>query len=129
MHTPLITDVNERIDTRSFWFKIGDKTEVYRSCSVTFQGRSYVYGGYTEQTQLSMVDECALKRIATLPFAFKYGACTSTPDQVFLCFELGSDHKTCRTGQSATGPFVEIEKSLYDHLYIRIAASNGKLYK
>ena len=79
-----------------------------------------------EKTQLSMVDGCALKRIADLPLSFNLGACTSTSDQVFLCFEKGSDRKTCRVGQSGTGPFVEVKKSIYEHYAIRIAASSSK---
>ena len=100
---------------------------MYASCSLSFKGQTYVYGGYNEMTQLSIVDGCSLKRIADLPFSFNVGACTSTPDEVFLCFEYESDYKTCRVGQTASGPYVEVDKSIYNHYAIRIAASSSKL--
>lgn len=126
MNAPTITDAAGRADTSGFWFKIEENAEVYFSCSLSFQGRNYIYGGSNERNQLSVVDGCALKRIGDLPFAFRLGACTSTPDQVFLCFDLGSDYKTCRVGQSANGPFVEIDKSIYAHKEIRIETSKSK---
>lgn len=119
-------NVDGQADTRGFWFKFEENTEVYQSCSLNFKGRSYVYGGSTERYQLSVVDGCALKRIADLPFSFNHGACTSTPGQVFLCFEDGTDLKTCRQSQSATGPFAEVDTSIYAHKRIGIAASSSK---
>ena len=123
---PMITDLTGRADSRGFWFKLEKYTEVSYSCAVNFKGRSYVYGGYKEPYQLSMVDGCALTRVGDLPFPYTEGACTNTPNHVFLCFENLSDYKTCRVSHSATGPFEPVATSLYDHKYIRVAVSESK---
>ena len=122
----MITDLTGRADSRGFWFKLEKYTEVSYSCAVNFKGRSYVYGGYKEPYQLSMVDGCALTRVGDLPFPYTEGACTNTPNHVFLCFENLSDYKTCRVSHSATGPFEPVSTSLYDHKYIRVAVSESK---
>ena len=129
---PILTDVaiNEWVypsGRGQFYFRLESKTEVFQSCSLIFAGRSYIYGGSNEKTQLSMVDGCALKRIGDLPFEFFRGACTSTPNAIYLCFESGSDYRTCRmaTGDPA-GPFEFIDKSIHDHRRISIASSESQ---
>ena len=37
-------------------FLFGTKTEAYQSCSVTFQGEMYVFGGKSESTQISKIE-------------------------------------------------------------------------
>ena len=71
-------------------------TEVWKSCSVRFQGEVYVFGGQTKGTQVSKVSGCGLERIGTLDKNFFYGDCTTIGDQyILLCFDY-SDTDDCR---------------------------------
>ena len=63
-NVPKITDINGRVSAVNFIF--GNTTEVYRSCSLVFRGRAYVYGGYNEKRQISLVENCQLSRVSSL---------------------------------------------------------------
>jgi len=79
------------------WFVYGDKTDVYESCSVTYQNRFYIFGGHYEKRQISMINGCKLERTGDLNFDFYYGSCGafSMPEEVvLLCFPATSSDRT-----------------------------------
>ena len=76
-------------------FVFGEGTEVYRSCSTTLNGQMLVFGGSAtdsdQKTQISVVEDCGLRRIGSLPMEFFLGACNTysvneEDVQVLLCF-------------------------------------------
>ena len=102
--------------------------------------------------QISLVDQCHLKRVGTLPFLLARGACTNfRNDEIFLCFNsnalVGFDksyyqiisqnfalESTPRKDQSnrcfyAEDPlanFTESTPSTYQHSDTSIASNEGK---
>ena len=125
-NVPMITDMDGRIGSRDFWFKLEPDTHAYSSCSLKFEGKFYVYGDYDgDHTQISIVDHCTLKRIGSLPFPFRGGACATVDSTLYLCFERETDHRTCHTATDVHGPFADMsQKSIYGHSHIRIVASD-----
>ena len=62
---PFLVQPNGNLSTNvSFLF--GSKTEVYQSCSVTFQGEMYVFGGKSESTQISKIEVNSLHYFSLL---------------------------------------------------------------
>ena len=58
---PRLTNSNgkdDRID-----FKFGEDTEVHESCSLTWRGEHYVFGGRYESRQISKIIGCELRNI------------------------------------------------------------------
>ena len=97
---PIITDLAGTVKSggTDFGFEFGTDTEVYYSCSITWKGAFYVFGGVSEKTQISVVDDCKLTRVGTLPFELYRGACTNVNDQEFyLCFDW-SNRNQCYKG-------------------------------
>ena len=128
VNVPVITNAYARED-RNFYFLMGENTQVYGSCSVTYKNEHFVFGGFTEEKQISQIIGCELKRIGTLAFDHVYGACTNVADYLlYLCFNGNdpSDARKCRYSGSPTGQFIEVETSRYGHQDTRIAANNCK---
>jgi len=125
-NTPMITDLNGRIGSRDFWFKLEPDTHAYSSCSVKFQGQFYIFGDYeSDHRQISVIDKCALRRIGSLPFPFRGGSCTTVDATLYLCFERETDHRTCHIATDALGPFTDMpQKSIYGHSVIKIVSSD-----
>ena len=97
-----------------------------KSCSLTYRGRSYIYGGTSaNERTISVLDGCQIKITGQLPFDFRLGACATTTNSIYLCFEADSDYKTCRFSGDPLGPYQETLKSIYGHSWIPIAASDG----
>ena len=69
---PLLVDAKGRIDP-NIAMVIGKETEVYKSCSLTYRNRFYIFGGENEKWQISEVTQCELRRIGTLPFRLYKG--------------------------------------------------------
>ena len=49
----------------------------------------YIVGGfesYAYRSQISIVEDCGLHRVGTLPLRFQYGACNTFSDIALLCF-------------------------------------------
>ena len=64
----------------------GPATEVENSCSLTWQGRMLVFGGYTHTRQISEVEGCGLIRLDhDLPFDLYRGACTTYDSDMIRC--------------------------------------------
>ena len=126
---PIITDLAGTVKSggTDFGFEYGTGTEVYYSCSITWKGAFYIFGGHSEKTQISMVDDCKLTRVGTLPFELYQGACTNVNNQEFyLCFDENNPYK-CYKGTEPDGSFSSIADSLKGHKYTRIAHNQGKL--
>ena len=122
---PLIINASGELGS-GFTFSFGDKTEAYRSCSITWQKELFVFGGRFEQTQISKVIDCQLRQVGELPFTFDYGACANIDDdRIYLCF-YSSQFNHCRVALSPTDDvFAVINQSLFNHRYTRIASKDG----
>ena len=49
-------------------FEYGTDTTAYKSCSLTFQNKAYVFGGFKNGQQISRLNGCSLERIGELSF-------------------------------------------------------------
>ena len=65
----------------------GEETEVGYSCSVTWKGELFIYGGWTERTQISKLNGCKLERIGTLPFQHTEDTCANMNDEAIFLFK------------------------------------------
>ena len=124
---PTITNSGGKFDT-DFHFKMGEGTEVYKSCSFTWRGEHYVVGGENIRTQVSKIIGCELTKIGSLEFEHRWGACTNVDDQhIYLCFpNKADDYKKCRKSTSPTGQYQETSRSTYEHPWTRIANNRRK---
>ena len=123
---PIITDANGKAD-ENFYFRLSDKTFIYRSCSITFRNEFYVFGGDTpyggEKRQISKLTDCHLQRIGTLSFNHESGTCTDVNDsRIYLCFDVSST-KVCRYAKNPLDTFTQATSSVYSHFATSIAAS------
>ena len=114
-----------------FRFTFGEKTEVRESCSVTWHGEFFVFGGHVgaQIKQISKMNGCSLERIGTLSFEHNFATCAVVNDEtIYLCFNDNStnDYKKCRKGNDPLGVFKEINQTKYKHHRTRIGASSGK---
>ena len=125
-NVPLLTDLNGRYDT-NLNFEIESNAHACYSCGVMFKGDFYIYGSITDnKNEVSKVENCKLKRISHLGFSFRAGACTATPDYIFLCFPDGNA-RDCWRGSKPTNNFSKpTELSAHQHLRIKIANDNSK---
>ena len=113
-----------------FEFSLGQNTEVYYSCSLTWRGQFFVFGGNIEKSQISIINGCRLERVDSLDFDQTYGGCTNVNDRsIYLCFNYASaDYKKCRVANDPFGTFEEIEETVYNRKQTLIGASRGKIY-
>merc|ERR1719285_447850 len=122
---PILTDMGgaAKYGGTDFDFEFGTETEVRSSCSINWQGEMYLYGGNIEKRQVSLVEQCQLKRVSTLSFDLSSGACTNiNNEEVVLCFgDNMSNSKKCWKSSNPEGPFSSIADSLESHRYTRIA--------
>ena len=49
-------------------------------------------GGIIETRQISLVENCQLKRTGSLPFDHVTGTCTVLNEHVYLCFGQGNEN-------------------------------------
>ena len=49
-------------------FEYGTDTTPHKSCSLTFQNKAYVFGGFKNGQQISRLNGCSLERIGELSF-------------------------------------------------------------
>ena len=127
---PLITDSNGKIEYggTDFDFTHGPNTEVYESCSLTWRGDFYIFGGSRQKTQIAKLSGCELERIGSLLFDHKRGACTNDNDKlIYLCFnEDDSDYKKCRRSNYPSGFYVSISDSKENHLSSKLGSNKGQ---
>ena len=55
-----------------FDFSLGENTEVYCSCGLTWRGGLFIFSGLSNRNQLSKVEDCQLKHIGQLAFSHYY---------------------------------------------------------
>ena len=125
---PVITDSSGKAEYagEDFDFAFEDKTEVAESCSITYRGDHYVFGGTYEMKQISKITDCSLKRVGTLSFQFYFGGCAAVNEaSVYLCFGNSNGLNQCHVGAEPLGSFSKVTESLFDHKYTRIAANEG----
>ena len=126
LNVPIITNASGRED-RNFYFEYGEKTEVDRSCAITWRNEHYVFGGYSNDRQVSKIKSCKLERIGELSFSFFEATCTNVGDRmIYLCFATYAGNKICRFSDSPIGQFQEFVNSIYEHGASRIASSDCK---
>ena len=125
---PVIINVrngNVEYPIDDFMFLYAKESEVYESCSMTWRGKFFIFGGRYEQKQISSLNGCKLERVGSLSFHFPCGACANVDDQsIYLCFsEYGK--KLCWHGNNPSGSFKETSPSSFSHARTRIGASSG----
>ena len=128
-YKPIITDLEGTVKYggTDFNFDYGTETEVDLSCSITWKGSLYIFGGNFEKRQISIVDGCQLTRIGTLSFDLDGGACTNVNnEELFLCFDNRNGNK-CYKSTEPNGAFSSIADSLQFHKLTRIANDKGNL--
>ena len=127
-NVPLIIDGKGQSKEIEFTFESG--TEVEYSCSIVWQGKMFVFGGYNYRRQISVVDQCRLKKKGVLPFDMITGACAQNENrEVFICFQNYRDSstwKSCRRSSGPLGNFSKLPNSKYDHRDARIAVTSGE---
>ena len=107
-------------------FELGDGTEVWDSCSLQWQNKYYVFGGYNKQQQVSMLNGNRLERKGQIDFYFTHGTCTVFNQIIIvLCFTK-AEHKVCRQSNNPLGSFAELPNSNYKHFDGCIASFDGK---
>ena len=128
VNLPVLTDSNGK-NERDLDFIINLNTEVYHSCSLTWRGEHYVFGGHRMRQQIAKIHDCALMKIGKLQHNFIEGACSNVADQyIYLCFGIeAGERKRCRKLTSPTGTNMEIDLSFYPHAKTRIASSSRKI--
>ena len=61
----VITNANGK-DDRDIDFIMGRNTEIEESCSLTWRGEHYVFGGNSQKRQISKIIGCELRNIGEL---------------------------------------------------------------
>ena len=118
--------LNLRGGYRKLDFVFGNGTDADSSCSVQWRNQFYIFGGSSQEQQVSMVNGNRLERKATLDFKFQEGGCTVLNEQtIVLCFG-GSPWKVCQKLSHPLGSSTVTPITHYDHRYTRIAGFNGK---
>ena len=118
--------INPRGGYEQLDFEFGDDTEVEHSCSLQWQNHYYVFGGWNEERQVSMVNGNRLERKGTLNFDFDDGGCTVLNQiTIVLCFDK-NERDVCRQSNNPLGSFTKLPNSNYDHNAARIASFDGK---
>ena len=105
----------------------GLNTDVVKSCMVMWKAKAYLFGGYRQKRQISVLsgNPPSLKRIESLFFEFVGGACTATSSEIVLCFPSG-DEKRCYTSKDGTN-FNKMASSIHEHHSTQIEAlDDGK---
>ena len=108
-------------------FSFPSDTDVYNSCSLVFNNKMFVFGGWSVKRQISQVSSCGLVRIGSLDFDFYNGACTIFHSQILLCFDWSQNEgHVCRLAKSPTGLFSKVRSSYYHHYSTKIASNGSK---
>lgn len=126
LNVPVITNAAGRQD-RNFVFLYDELAEVNNGCAVTWRNEFFIFGGRSQDKQISKLIGCQLQRVGQLAFNHQFAACANVADEkLYLCFNQASgDWNKCRVATSPTSVFAEINRSSHDHRRTRIAASEG----
>ena len=120
--------INPRGGYQKVDFEFGKETEVFQSCSLQWQNRYYVFGGFHKQRQVSLVSGNRLERKGSLDFDFKFGGCTVLNQiTIVLCFsDVMGQFDVCRQSNNPLGSFNKLPNSNYEHFGTTIASFDGK---
>ena len=119
--------INPRGGYHKVDFEFGDTTEVDRSCSIQWQNYYFVFGGFTQKRQVSVVNGNRLERKGSLAFDFNEGGCTVLNQiTIVLCFATFGEQDVCRQSNNPLGSFTKLPNSNFNHYAIRLASFNGK---
>ena len=117
-----------------FEFDFYEGYDLYNSCSITWRGVFYLFGGRGNgklNTQIVQVNNCGITQLEEkLEKALQAGGCGNVNDeQIYLCFSnnSGSDRKSCVVSENPIGPYTSINKTTYEHGLTRLGASSGRI--
>ena len=65
--------INGEQESKKVGINFEVETEVSESCSIVWQGDMFLFGGKYNKRQISIVDECNLKSLGSLPFDMNKG--------------------------------------------------------
>ena len=51
--------------------------QIFESCSVMRNGKITIFGGRENKRQISVVENCEIRRVTTMPFDFRLGGCVT----------------------------------------------------
>ena len=51
--------------------------QIFESCSVMRNGKITIFGGRENKRQMSVVENCEIRRVTTMPFEFRLGGCVT----------------------------------------------------
>ena len=126
-NVPMIIDGKGR--SKEIGFAYGPETQARQSCSIIWHGQMFLFGGYPNKRQISVVDGCQLTKKGELPFKMNVGACAQRDNaEIFICFEVWDDESTWKNCRRSTGPlesFSKLPSSTYKHRSTRIAVNSG----
>ena len=129
MSFPVLTDSSGKIE-EDINFNLDIMDEVFRSCTLTWRGEHFIFGGESRKKQISKIVDCGLEKLGELQFYHASVACTNVANKfIYLCFNLniGNDFQRCRKSTGPLARFTEIDLSLYPHQNTYIASSTSKL--
>ena len=109
--------------------KVG-AVEAQSSCAITWKNQLYIFGGWTEPRQVSLLSHHRLERISSLEFTYASSACAVVSDEVYLCFNGRSydDSKVCRKSKGPLKAFSEVLSSKFHHWAIQLSYSESKFF-
>ena len=89
----------------------------------------YLLGGSDNPTQISMISDCDVQSIGSLPFNFRFGGCGAINDEIlFMCFSYKENFCRKSTGQFDEWDFEPTSETMYARSEVRVAASSGKTH-
>ena len=130
-NVPVIID--GRGESKEIEFDYKSRTQANGACSIIWHGKMYLFGGYSNRRQISVVDGCKLKKKGILPFKMNVGVCAQRDNvEIFICFQYakkkhGETWKTCLRSIGPLEPFSRLPSSTYNHRRTSIAVTSGKL--
>ena len=107
-------------------------TVVDESCSIIWHGQMFIFGGYQAERQISVVDECQVKKVGELPFNMTRGACAQRDNnEVYICWNDATNswtYRNCFLSNDPLDDFSQLPRPFFRHGKSRIAVTSGKAY-
>ena len=128
-NVPIVIDPFGRRKSKEIGFTYGSGTQARGSCSLIWHGKMFLFGGFPNGRQISVVDGCQLVKKGNLSFLMNGGACATRENEIFICFENWDDKSTWRNCHRSSGPletFSKLAHSTHNHRQTRIAVTTGK---
>ena len=117
------------IDTETIELNLPVDSEVYASCSLTWNNQMYVLGGLTSPNQVQKIENCSLKLKGNLPFNLRLGTCTTVNEETIVaCFDYFNTSACYKSSTGPIGLFDSLPDSTFTHREARIAAINDTVF-